>query len=126
MMLNSGNSVMNKLSSRSGETITETLVALLISALARVMLAGVIASSSRIVTSSRAKIKEYYNACNTMAEMTQSTGAGVVTIKGSKIDTSVTEQVSFFKANFGGTVNNGQVTGGKDIYYYRIQQSQDD
>lgn len=54
-------SVNNKLRSKSGESISETLVALLISALALVMLAGAIAAASRIVTKSRTQLKRYYN-----------------------------------------------------------------
>lgn len=53
--------VNNKLRSRAGESISETLVALLISALALVMLAGAIGASSRIVTRSRTQLKKYYN-----------------------------------------------------------------
>jgi hypothetical protein len=51
-----------KLNSRSGESLTETLVALLISALALVMLAGAITASMRVITRSREKLDEYYNA----------------------------------------------------------------
>ena len=119
----SDNTVMNKLRSRSGETITETLVALLISALALVMLAGVIASSSRIVTRSRAKIQEYYSACNEMAELNEKTGTGAVKITGTEIgdSTDITEQVDYFKGSYG-----GQSGSSKDIYYYRKQKKQGD
>lgn len=53
--------IRGKLRSRAGESIAETLVALLISALALVMLAGVISASTRIVTSSREKLNKYYS-----------------------------------------------------------------
>lgn len=49
-----------KLNSRSGETITETLVALLISALALVMLAAAISSAASVITRSREKLDAYY------------------------------------------------------------------
>ena len=51
-----------KLKGRSGETFAETLVALLIAALALTMLAGAMAASSGVVTESRAKLDRYYAA----------------------------------------------------------------
>lgn len=66
-MLNS--SLLNKISSQKGESISETLVSLLISALALVMLAGAITSASRIVTGSRQKLEKYYEANEVMAVM---------------------------------------------------------
>lgn len=80
----------NKLRDRSGETISETLVALLVSALALVMLAGAIATASRIITTSRTKLKSYYDKNNAMVEMNDSTktlditfssGSDTVTVK---------------------------------------------
>ena len=49
-----------KLRSRAGESIGETLVSLLIAALALTMLAGAIASATKIITQSKAKMAEYY------------------------------------------------------------------
>lgn len=54
--------VNNKLSSNAGESIAETLIALLISALALVMLAGSIYAASNMVTKSRQQLKRYYRA----------------------------------------------------------------
>ena len=48
-----------KLRSRAGETIGETLVALLISSLALLMLAGAVSAASRAVQQSKTKIEEY-------------------------------------------------------------------
>lgn len=62
------NKLFAKLNSRTGETIAETLVALLISALALIMLAGAISTTSRIVTESENKMQEYYTANNGLAE----------------------------------------------------------
>ena len=56
--------MMKKLRSRAGESIGETLVALLISALALMMLAGAISAAMRVVTSSTDKMNEYYAADN--------------------------------------------------------------
>ncbi len=51
-----------KIKSRAGETISETLVALLISALALTMLAGAISSSLSLITKGRERMNLYYNA----------------------------------------------------------------
>ena len=55
-----------KLRSRAGESIAETLVALLISALALMMLAGAVSSGMRIVTNSSARLDDYYKESNAM------------------------------------------------------------
>lgn len=53
-----------KLKNRSGETIGEVLVALLISALALMMLAGAISSSTGLIKTGKDKMNQYYNANN--------------------------------------------------------------
>lgn len=58
------NRIMRKLSSQAGESIGETLVALLISALALVMLAGAVSSGMRVVTNSKEKMNAYYQVNN--------------------------------------------------------------
>lgn len=68
--------IKKKLKNHSGESIGETLVALLIAAFALVMLAGAISSAGSIVTTSRNKLKEYYGDSTTSKE----TGSGTVTI----------------------------------------------
>ena len=56
--------IQSKLRSRVGESIGETLIALLISALALMMLAGAISSAARIVTRSKTAMDEYYIGTN--------------------------------------------------------------
>jgi len=56
--------VMKKLRSNSGESIGETLVALLISALALVMLAGAISTAARLITKSETVMEKYYTGMN--------------------------------------------------------------
>ena len=51
---------MTKLRSLKGESISEVLVALLISSLALVMLAAMIATSSRLILNSKEKLNKYY------------------------------------------------------------------
>lgn len=67
-----GEKICTKLCSQSGESIGETLVALLISALALVMLAGAIGSAANVITRSNNKMTNYYQKDNKIVE--QSTG----------------------------------------------------
>ena len=57
-----------KLGGRGGETLAETLVALLISALAIVMLAGMITTSADMIHVSNRAFDEYYAANNGLTE----------------------------------------------------------
>ena len=57
-----------KLCNQSGESIGETLVALLISALALVMLAGAIGSAANVITRSNEKMTKYYQTDNEIAK----------------------------------------------------------
>jgi len=52
--------IKDKLQSVVGESIGETLIALLISALALLMLAGAVSSAGRIVTRNKAAMESYY------------------------------------------------------------------
>ena len=54
--------VTQKLKSSAGESIAEVLIALLISALALMMLAGMINAASNTVTTSREILEDYYGA----------------------------------------------------------------
>ena len=62
-----GNKVRNKLRSTSGESIAETLVAVLISAFALLMLAGTVNSASNLITKSQDSLKTYYKDYNDLA-----------------------------------------------------------
>ena len=72
--------VWKKLKEPSGETLTETLVALLIAALALVMLAGMISSTTRIVTQSKTTMNAYYAENNMVAEQGASEGTAYITL----------------------------------------------
>ena len=54
-------SLCRKLKSRAGETISEVLIALLISSLGLVMLAAMITASARTITKSREVLETYYS-----------------------------------------------------------------
>ena len=74
-----------RLRSRAGESITETLVALLIAALALTMLAGAVSSAGQIVMRSRDKLNSYYEEAVSVVEMSGSGTSGSVKITGSSI-----------------------------------------
>ncbi len=77
---------MKKLNSRRGESIAETLVALLLSALALVMLAAAITSSTRVITASREKLKAYYDdneQSNGVVKMLSAEGSTTISITSS-------------------------------------------
>ena len=59
---------MKKLRSCAGESIGETLIALLIAALALLMLAGAVSSASRIVTRNKAAMEDYYGTTNARSQ----------------------------------------------------------
>ncbi len=63
-----------KIKSHAGETISETLIALLISALALVMLAGAMTSATNMITKSREKIQDYYAANESPSGIVMMTG----------------------------------------------------
>ncbi|MBR2547688.1 MAG: hypothetical protein IKF07_05820 [Eubacterium sp.] len=75
--------IKRKLHSRRGETIAETLISMLIAALALTMLAGAIAFSFNMIQESRKNLAAYYENSNKMATFPDgSTSSGTVTIKG--------------------------------------------
>ena len=85
--------IMKKLRSRAGETITETLLSVLIGALALVMLAGAVSTASRVITTSRDKLNKYYDTTETVINKVyrdESPISGTVTIKSGD---TVTDQV---------------------------------
>ena len=77
------NPMKNKMRSRSGETLTEILVAVLISSLAIALLVTMISVSSGMIDRSRNDLSEYYMRSNDLAEMQDSgLSAGVTTETG--------------------------------------------
>ena len=60
--------ILEKLKSNSGESIAETLVAVLISAFALLMLAGSVNTASNLITNSQNKLEEYYADYNDLAD----------------------------------------------------------
>lgn len=59
-----------RLKGRAGESIAETLIALVIACLAITMLAGIITSSTRLISQSKDALADYYEANNAIADET--------------------------------------------------------
>lgn len=57
-----------RLKNSAGESLAEVLIALLIAALAMTMLAATISTASRMITNSKTKMGEYYEANDNLAE----------------------------------------------------------
>lgn len=74
-------SLRNKLQSETGESIAEVLVALLISAIALMMLAGMITSSTNTVTRSRTAMNTYIEEGNRIVERSGTYAGGTVSLQ---------------------------------------------
>ena len=75
--------ISRKLKSSAGESIAETLVALLISALALVMLAGAISATARMIILSDKQMGKYYEADANLVQQPTSGKTLNISIKGS-------------------------------------------
>ena len=74
------------LHSQAGESIGETLVSLLIAALALVMLAGAISASSGVIMKSRDKLNDYYSANEEASGVVKMTSGGSTVTDGITIE----------------------------------------
>ena len=72
--------LIKKLKSSSGESIGETLVALLIAALALLMLAVAITATTRIITNSSEKVDDYFDKSNTKLVKMSGANTGKISI----------------------------------------------
>lgn len=82
--------MLEKLRSRRGDSIAEVLVAMLISAVALVLLASMIASSSRMIRRSRESMEDYDAANNVLAAMPDTVPDTVHTVtKASDVELNV-------------------------------------
>ncbi len=85
-----GGVLLNKLRNYSGESIAETLVAVLIAALALLLLAGPINTATNLITKSKNLLDTYYTANNNLALEETKAGTLVVTMN-DNTGTSVSE-----------------------------------
>lgn len=83
----------HKLASDSGETIVETLVSVLVSSLALLMLATAIGASVNIVMRSREYMQQFYTAEASMVEKSQKAGS-TPTKKGYTTEVPIQQKVS--------------------------------
>ncbi len=82
--------MLEKLRSRRGDSIAEVLVAMLISAVALVLLASMITSSSRMIRRSRESMEDYDAANNVLAAMPDTVPDTVHTVtKASDVELNV-------------------------------------
>lgn len=75
---------MNKIRSRAGETIAETLIALLVGTLAMMVLAGMISATKDIVETTEEKMNDYYEANSALETFEEASAAEnnvVLTVK---------------------------------------------
>ena len=94
----------HKLLDQAGESIAETLVALLVSVLALTMLAGAITTSSNIVKKSKDKLGAYYTQNESLVEMSSESGSATITISETTTGAGVSDKLSDQK---------------KDVTYYK-------
>ena len=110
------NTLKKKLLNQAGESISEVLIALLISAVALMMLAGMITSTTNIITRSRNAVLEYIVAGNKLVDHSGTSEEGTVSfhIGGSSTaikltDTTNTEvSINIYR-------NDSGISGGKVI-----------
>ena len=86
-----------KLRSRAGESIGETLVALLISALALMMLAGAVSTATNVVMKSKTTMSEYYQKDNQLAN---ASGGNDLTVTLTDTSTEGTPSPQVISANY--------------------------
>lgn len=92
-----------KLKSNSGESIAETLVAVLISAFALLMLAGTVNTASNLITKGQDNLGKYYAANNNLAEHKTSSSYLSISINDSTDAQIETESVKAYTPGSSGT-----------------------
>ena len=100
-----------KLKSRSGESIAETLVALLISSLALVMLAGSISAAVHIVKKTRDKLDQYYAANEYIAVL-----GGDIKSSDSEYASKTGKTIEIYKGSSTGNAGNKVFSGNVTVY----------
>ena len=86
------NRFLRRLKSRAGETITEVLIATLVSALGMALLAGMITASLSIMNRSRETALEYFESENALETRSDDSGhEGTVTLTGASGGVKLTD-----------------------------------
>lgn len=89
-----GQSVLKKLRSKAGESISETLISLLVASLALMMLAGAVSSGTGMITKSRTKLGEYYEKNDALVMVSPNPSDASITIKADGL-TDQTVQIQY-------------------------------
>lgn len=101
-----------KIRNSNGESLAETLVALLIAALGILLLAGMVISSSNMVKSSRQKIIEYVGLENKLVEQSEAANNGQLNmvntasgdpVRFTKDEDDTVVSIKYFEVNYGKT-----------------------
>ncbi len=102
------NKVIRMTKNNKGESLAETLVALLIAALGILLLAGMVNASSNLVRSSRQKILEYVGLENQLVDQTATGIDGKIVLTGSdgivtltKDETKTSLPIKYYEVNYG-------------------------
>ena len=89
------NRFLRRLKSRAGETITEVLIATLVSALGMALLAGMITASLSIMNRSRETALEYFESENALETRSDDSGhEGTVTLTGASGGVKLTDDAA--------------------------------
>ncbi len=107
-----------RLRSRAGESISEVLVALLVSALALMMLASMVASSSNMVQTSRQKMQDYITAENALTEQSGKGTDGTVTVQNGGEGLSLYDGAD---SEIAVTYYQNTTVGGKTVTAYKVK-----
>ena len=109
-----------KLQSRAGESIGETLVSLLIAALALVMLAGAISASSGVIMKSRDKLNDYYSANEEASGVVKMTSGGSTVTDGITIEDNTSNTRAISDQSFKVTYYKNDKFGKKTVVAYEL------
>ena len=74
--------LLKKIKSNNGESLTETLVALAIGALALVLLVSMVQTASKLITSSKTTYDNYISQLNVLSEKGSTDKIGTLTVSG--------------------------------------------
>lgn len=109
---------LEKLKNHSGESIAETLVAMLISTLALLVLAGAITTATNLISKSSTSLDEYYSANNNLDNGSgTSSSTATVTVAGSDTSSSSADAVTWVKCSV--TTYENTTIGSNPVIAYR-------
>lgn len=113
------NKLLHKLRSQSGESLAETLIAVLVIALAMTILAGMIGAAGNMVKTSEVKMNEYYESNRKLETFSEESGNATVNITASGEAASTTENIE--SVTVGYVIN--RVFSDHPVVAYRLAES---